>query len=684
MELLRTLWRGKHWIALCLFLVGFAGAYFAYGIATPVYTAKAVVTLESRQEQVVDLTSVMTGLTGDQTSINTEIEVMRSRGLAEKLVTRLDLTKDPEFNVSLREERLSINTIMRRFARVIGTARPRIERTDTEVLNQVVDAVLASIKISNVRQSYVFNIIATTESPEKASLLANSLADIYIEDQLEVKFQATRSATKWLTDRVAQLQVDLETAEAEVENFNANTSLINQEALVAQNRQVKDLRDRLAAGKATLAETTARLEMLQSTAAGNDTAAMAEAANDAILRQILLRLETSESNDLSPFTARFDQVLARAGLEVSRAKSQVQALSTTINQLSASIEQQSNDLVQLQQLQREATASRQIYEYFLTRLKETSVQQGVQQADSRVLSHAIVPRTPSAPRKLVITLLSMMLGTAAGATLVLLREVSLNTFRSTPELEKRTHTTVLGQIPSISARRRKNVLKYLTDKPTSAAVEAIRNLRTSILMSNMDKPPQVIMATSSIPGEGKTTLSIALTHNLSGLGKRVLLVEGDIRRRVFSEYFDIHDKKGLLAVLSGEEKLEDAVFHHPDLKADILIGERSSTNAADVFSSERFGAFLDELRAAYDYIVIDTPPVLAVPDARVIGQRADAIIYCVKWDSTTHRQVQQGLKSFSDVNVKVTGLTLNQVNMRGMKRYGYGDSYGAYSNYYDG
>ncbi len=221
------------------------------------------------------------------------------------------------------------------------------------------------------------------------------------------------------------------------------------------------------------------------------------------------------------------------------------------------------------------------------------------------------------------------------------------------------------------------------EKPNSGAAEAIRNLRTSLLLANVDKNPQVILSTSSIPGEGKTTQSIALALNFAQLGENVLLIEGDIRRRVFSQYFDVPSDKNFLAVLAGDASVDDVMRKDGPYRFDLLLGESSSVNAADLFSSDKFAAMLTELRGKYDRIIIDTPPVLAVPDTRVIGQRADAIVYSVKWDSTSQRQVLDGLKSLETVNLRVSGVALAQINKRGMKKYGYGDSYGNYQGYYE-
>lgn len=676
-QLLGTLWRGKLWIAMAMAVALLIGGYYAFVSAVPTYTSSATVALESRQDQVVDIESVVTGLGGDQSTINTEVEVLRSRGLLEQVVERLDLTNDPEFNAALRERSMfSLGALLS----VLRSSDEEV--SERRVLDSVIDVLSDKVAISNIRNSYVFRITVTTEAPRKSALIANTVAEAYIRDQISVKFEKTAQATEWLSDQVSTLRLDLENAETELKSFSSSTDLISPEGLFALNRQLKDLRDRKSNLTEAIAAQKAAVVNLE-TVEGLSPEEKAQRANDPGLARLAEDIQNGVEGAAESFETQYAVLLTRAQQEVLRLEAQFEAVDTSIAELTERIETQSSELVRLQQLEREAQANGLIYEAFLSRLKETTVQQGIQQADSRILSQAVVPLSPSAPKKPMILALSLILGAMVGGAAVLIREMSQNTYRVAEALERNTGLTVIGQIPTIPSRNRANVLQYLTDKPNSAAAEAVRNLRTSLLLANIDMPPRVIMSTSSIPGEGKTTQSISLAQNLSGLGKKVLLVEGDIRRRVFSEYFDIHDKPGFLSVLAGEASLQSAVTFNEQLQADILLGETSKVNAADLFSSDTFAQFLGTLRDAYDYVIIDTPPVLAVPDARVIGQHVDAILYTVKWDSTTHRQVNDGLKSLANVNLKVTGLVLSQIDQRGMKRYGYGDSYGAYQAYYN-
>ncbi|MEY8120435.1 GumC family protein [Falsihalocynthiibacter sp. BN13B15] len=699
-KLFRTVWRGKWWIALTTVLAVLIGGYKAYVVSIPLYTANSFVVLETRDEQITNIEGVLSGMSGDYMSIFTEIEVLQSRELIKKLVERLDLLQDPNFNGQVRSEatpsskaskysvgavKLAAKAAVKEL--IFGKAPPRLLPSAETIMDSVISNVLEAISVSNVSDTYVYRITVTTPDQKKSALIANSLAEVYILNQLDVKFEATEQATTWLTERVSELQVELETAESAVKTFNSGTALVSPASLEGLNRQVKDLRERLGGAASTSKIATMRLRDLESALETGNRSKMIDIAGDSSLKRTFDLVEKGTmSSDV--FDKQFQREIDRAKVEETRSTAQKMALQKSMDELEKQVEQQSKDLVVLQQLLREAEASRLIYDYFLGRLKETSVQQGIQQADSRVLSRAVVPTSPSAPNKSRILALSGILGVFLGAALVLLREMRQNKFRSAEELEAYTGYTVMGQIPIIPARKRKGVLEYLVTKPASASAEAVRNLRTSVLLSNIDKPPQIILSTSSIPGEGKTTQSIALVQNFSGLGKKVLLIEGDMRRRVFDQYFDISEERGIISVISGEAKLSDVVAHHKQLGADILVGEKGSASAADIFTSDSFAKFLAQARQAYDIIIIDSPPVLVVPDARVIAQSVDAILYAVKWDSTSKSQVVEGLRSFESVNARVTGLVLNQIAPGGMKRYGYGGVHSAYANYgknyYDG
>ncbi|WP_232830859.1 polysaccharide biosynthesis tyrosine autokinase [Tropicimonas sp. IMCC34011] len=679
-----TLWRGRLWIALAVALGILLAGYYAYFQTTSVYSASTTVALQREQPQVVDFQSVVSGVSTDSASMNTEIEIMRSAQLLTRVADALDLPQYPEFAPRLREEpTFSLGKAVQWVRELFGDANDAVvapPNRDSQLLTAA-NILRSKIDISLLRSSYVFRIQATSEDRELAARLANTLAEFYIRDQLTLKQEATEEATDWLSTRVSELKIELEQAVAAVNTFRAQTNLASTEALTGLNAQARDLRSRITAARAEVESAAARLAALD--AASGDPAAFADLAADPTLSRIAATGEAD--GDL--FETRATTVLERAEAELARAEAQLGTLERSAAQVDSQISDQSGDLVQLQQLEREAEASRLIYEHFLSRLKETSVQQGIQQADVRLLSAANVPGRPSAPNRSRIIVLGAILGLMIGAGLILLREMLQNTFRTTEDLHTKTGYAVMGTLPRLAAKNRRAVLDYVSSKPNSALAEAVRNLRTSLLLSNVDNPPKTVMLTSSTPGEGKTTASILLAQNLADLGKRVLLIEGDLRRRVFAEYFDIKGAKGIVSILSGEACFEETVVRDKDTGVDLLIAERPNVNAADLYASDRFAGFIRECEAAYDYVIIDTPPVLAVPDARVIGRICDAALYVVLWDVTKQKQVSQGLDLLRSVGVPIAGTILSRVDPKGMKRYGYegyGYGYGkAYAGYYE-
>lgn len=693
----RTLWRGKLWILLCVGLSLSLGIYKTFVTAVPLYTATAEMTLQVSTLPTLDIQAIVAGFSGDEASINTEMAVITSGELVRRLVDDLELDRDPEFNGNLPdpETRPSLLAPVRGAIRsallavLPKSSEPPEASVDPEALalqeqRDVVDAVRGIIETESSYDTYAFTISATSRDPEKAAVIANALARLYRDDQIRTKVETTERMAVWLSERVGELRAELNLRQNEIADLRARSALVSDEGLQALNEQAIALRGELAQVQSQLARTDERLTALRAAEEAGDTDAKVAAANDSQLEASAADLTTQGGAAQVRFDRRFEQILLQTEAERERAQDQVVELQQSADELSAQFESQSSDLLALQQLQQEVEASQALYETFLTRLKEATAQESAYEADSRLLTEA-GPGEQIEPRPARSLAIALLMGLLIGAGIVLVREFLQNTFRTAEDLEGRTGRPVLGQIPRIPVRARADVIEYLLKKPTSAGAEAVRNLRTSLLLSNLDRPPQVIMATSSVPNEGKTTSAIALAMNLAGLNKKVLLIEGDIRRRTFSAYFPGGaEKGGLLSVISGKQSLEAAVHRPAQLGIDVLMGERSAVNAADVFSSESFRQFLDHARSVYDYLIIDTPPVLVVPDARVIVQHVDAALYVVKWDATSTSQVDEGLRQFRSVNATIAGLVLSQVDPKGMKRYGYGGRYGAYSRYAKG
>lgn len=675
-KILRTLWRGKILITLCASVFAALAVYYVYFMATPIYQSTAVIMLNNREEQVVDLQSVVGGLGAEQSVINTELEVLRSRNLLGKVVDRLALDETAEFNRLLRDPSLFDRT-RENVKDWIGVNRGASSLTDEEQESRnyqaAIDGLKRRLSIRNVPQSLVFEITLSSTDAKRAALIANTIAETYIANQVDVKLEATDQATEWLASRVAELQIALEEAESDLKLFRAGTDLISPEVLVALENQRKDLRDRIADTEATVEAARARLAALEAAATPVEQVAI---SGDTQLEQYLARLDQADVAQL--FSARYAQITGRTEIEIGRNDSQLRTLQRSAEVLSLQIEEQSSDLIRLQQLIREAEATSVLYEYFLTRFKETSAQQGIHQADSRIISSAIIPISPSEPNKSLTMAIWTFMGLALGGGLVLIREVSSDTFQDASSLEHATNRAVIGQIPLITGRSRKDTIQYLIDRPTSAAAESVRNMRTSVLLSHADKPPRVIMMSSSLPGEGKTTLALALAQNLSAMGRNVLFIEGDVRRKILVHYLHNDSSHGIADVASGAVTLEEAVFTHQDYKVDILQSGESQLNAADLFSSKAFSDLIKRASQLYDNVIIDTAPVLLVPDARIIAQYVDALVLAVRWNKTRKDQVLDATDEFESIGAKVTGFALNGINFKKTK-----NAYASYGkNYY--
>ena len=679
-QLVRTIWRGKWLIAALLAVFGVLGFLYATKVAERVYVSSATVSIQSNQAQVTDLDALVGGVSAEQPSLNTEIYLIKSRQLLRRLVVAEGLTNDPEFNPQLAE--VSSFSIAGIRNMVLGAPEPR-DYSEEELIRIAVDRLRARLTVTNPRQSLVFEIGVSTGSAQKSTDLANALAQTYINDQLLFKEEQSVEAIEFLEIRTAELQNELNAAELAVKDFAAGIELVSPEALIAKNRQVKELRDRLAALEAIIEQRQALVELYQSFDLNAATAADVALFDSRVLSRLFSTITQSDSH-----RTRFDDTFTieadRAQTELAQTQAQKTALEAAVAELETEVANESRDLLTLQQLQRESEATGEIYGYFLARLKEAEVQQGTQQADARLLSPAVEPLRASSPRVLIITFIAGILGAMLGAGLVLLREMNKGGIRTAADLQKLAGQSVLGQIPMAPIKKRNKLLPFLESKSNTPFSESVRNLRTSLLLANPTVEPCVILMTSSVPGEGKTTTAIALAHSLAGMGKSVLLMEGDIRKNTLGQYFN-----GLQAKTVNKAdsmSFADSKVTIDELGFDLMTGVQMKANPADFLSSQEFKDLIAEARSNYDHVIIDAPPVLPVTDARIIGQQADAILFAVAWDATRTVVVEAGLGEITNSGLKLTGLILTKIDGKKAKSYGgatrYSSYYGEYSKSY--
>ena len=728
------LWRGK-WIVMLSILIFGAIGYMSASQIEPTYKATAKVMFEPNRENVINLDQVVVGpdLRGD--GLANQVEILRSTNLIERVVRLEELNRNPEFNPSLREPEPTLIDNVRSVLNmpvalitetlqdlgILDPPPPAPPPPDPEIVaereRQTVNRnVLSRLELEPVRGARVIDISFISLDPTTAARVANRIAEQYIVDQLEARLEATRAATDWLSVRVDELEQRVQVAEDAVERAraelagDAGASLeITQQQLSALNAALSTTRNAASAARSTFE----RLD--NAFREGRDFGAIAEfraselirdfrsreadlvrrraglvntvAENHPALREVDAQLEeVRESMD-----AEARRVISAARAEWISEQEQLQRLEAEVQELETKALEQSRQAITLRQLEREAQARRALYENFLTRLTEVSEQEELQASDARILAAAERPHAALAGQQQRTIMVALAVGAFLGLVIVFLREVLNNTYRSGLQLETMTGEPLLGSIPAIGWRiRRRDVLKNFRENPKSSLAESIRSLRTSILFSNIDNPPRVVMFTSSVPREGKSTTSMLMAMTSRQMGKSAIIVDCDLRLPALARLLNADDgNPGLLSVISGKATLDEAIFRDPETGLHVLMTKpsepRSSLNAADVLSSNRFRDLIQQLRESYDLVILDTPPAVIVADARILAPLVDAVVYIVRWHHTPRGAVLEGLKELQAVNAPIAGMAMVQVNETQASNYeegGYGYNRGKYKDYY--
>lgn len=710
----RTLMRYKWGIVGLAFVVTLLAILVVFSIK-PTYRATATLLIDSQRANVVSIEEVYGLENSNDEYLLTQFEILKSRRLAEKVVTQLNLQLNPEFNqpsghmLNWRDY-LPADWALADWLPFLATPTDSAGSPDAE-FNQFVNDFRERVTVSPVRKTLLVDLSFEANDPQLAARVANTIGRAYIEDNLESKLEVTAQASSWLSGRLTELQTDKQAAEARLQQYLDEENLVGEDGgAVFANRQVDLVATKLMDAQRERMRLETVYKQIQN---ANGSTARYELVPGVLqdptvqsIKQSVLQSELKVSELAKRYGPKHPKMIsAQSELDRSQRSLRIQvvsvingiksdyeaalanerALESSLGESRDSVQEVQRDEFQRQDLQAEVDGKTAIYETFLQRFNETNATDGLTAANARVVDPAVVPVLPAKPNKKLVVVLALAVSLMLGVMIAFLIESMNNTIQTSDDVERKLGATLLGVLPLLGTKRANPHMTYSAyiSDPQSRFSESVRTIRTGVVLSALDNPHKVIAVTSTVPLEGKTTVSMSLAYALGQMG-RVLLIGADMRRPAFQKAMgDDLDVSGpgLSDFVAGTAKMEECIHCVEGAGIDVLASGTVPPNPLELLSSKRFAKMLEVLETKYDRIVIDTAQVQAVSDSLVISKLVGAMIYVVKADSTHQKQVYSGLKRLKEVDAPVIGVVLNMVNIKKAQRY-YAEDYGGYYDSY--
>ena len=711
----RRLLRRHRWLIL-----GTAAAITALTAAyvfsvTPLYRAEAKVLVEGDKGQSLNLQGLVPGAQPDLTAIETQAAIIASSELASKAVDRLHLVDDPRYNPELRP---SGGGLLARAGRVFGWlgglfggGEPKADAASAELLHEaIINRYLAGLRVVPDEKSRVISVAYDSPSPDFSARAANTAAALYVEQAAPKPDSTAKSAgpagasATELGDRVAAAERRL--AEFHSSSAGAGNALIYQQQLARLDGDLSQLR-------LDIADAKAKSDQAQQLAASDKAMSVETPIDDAVvqdLRQQYNKLQADLAELRTEYTdshPKVQEVLAqqaelrgkiRAELgkvaqtlrsQYDQLKAREQKLMQDESRLQAKINEQSGAEAKKAALELDVKTSRELYQAMLARINQQPSADGekARQPATRIISEAAVPTSPVYPQKAATVGAAFGLSLVIGILLALVIEYVESGFRTRSELESRTGLAVLGLVPLApkSANPKPPHMRAL-DEPNSTYGEAIRSLRSALLQPRGGYRPRVIMVTSSIPGEGKTSTAVSIATTAARARLKTILVECDVLRPSLYNALHCSIGPGLGDYLAGRARIEEVVRVDPVSGAHYITAGDPMPSASELLDSEGLRLLVTGMREIYDLVVINSPPVLAVSDTVVVQRLVDETVFLVRWKKTPRDIVFAALRQIAESGGTIAGLALTQVDVRKHSIYEFGKHadkyYSAYRSYH--
>ena len=677
----------------------------------PRYTATAQVLLEPRKEKVFGADNILPELNLDSGNIDSQLAVIQSINMLRRVVEKEKLTADAEFGQAPPAGLLSLLLGLFASGDAQQTALAKPDDAIPPYVLRSIGRLRNALEVTRVNRTYILSISVTSADPAKATRLANAVADAYVVDQLDARYDAAKRASTWLADRMEGLQDQLRQSEQAVAAFRKEHNLqatgSGDNKITISDQQLSDLNGKLIAARADVAERRAKYEQAVNvtTHGGN-----LQAIPDVVRSNVISSLRTQQAEvarkeaDLSAhygdqhplvintraerrdiersISAEVQRILVNLKNDYDVAKSREDSLQASLYEVTGQTGQDNGVAVRLRELERLNTANKTLFDNFLSRTNITREQASFEEREARVISPATKPSAPSFPKKGLVEALAGVVGLLLGVGGSVALDMLNSGFMTPRELEDKVGYPVLAAIPLLAEKDRKvddeivDPSRYLIAKPLSRYAEVVRSIRVGIRMADVDNPAKVILITSAIPDEGKSTLAQSLAFSAVRAGERVLLIDCDLRHPSLSKYFGLEDKPGLVDFLTNSVSFEDVIALQNGLT--ILPAGMKSQNPPDLLGSARFKHLVEKLREVFDYIIINSSPVEPVIDAKVLSAIVDKVVFAVRWQTTKRELVASNLEFFARQQ-KLAGVALNMIDEAKAPRYG---AYAHYSGYY--
>ena len=702
-EYLRILFKFKWGILSIAFLTGLLGLYTAYK-AVPIYRSTVILQIEKQQNNMLN-----SGFYFDFQSkfYETQYELIRSWGVAEMAAERLGLLDADHLEGNVKEPKEPSFSWRSLIPDFLSYKPPEI--TPDVRRAGIISSIKNGARVDSVAESQLVTISFESSDSEMASRKANTVAESYIDFLRDKNLADITGDQSWFSSRLVKAREDLEEAQIALQDFLDRQGMVETsegvDALQNQSYQAA-LTRREDARQQKLALQRLNNEIKQARTNGTSLDTITALTSRGIVTSLKSNLSKARQ-EVSKLSQRYGprhprMIEAQSALDSAanayetelesaadgvlvdyqRAVTAEAEYTNFLDTAEADIQALNRSRAELTHLQDQVKTSRDLFEQLQAgEQRGELLQGGIQKINATIIEYARPGLYPVRPNKQRMTMTWVMGGLVLGVGLAFLLNLMDNTFKGSEDVERRLNLPVLGQLPQLKIDKGKKLepMSFVLSQPRSAFSESIRTIRTGVILSMLDKPKSIITVTSSVPGEGKTTLAINLAHSIQQM-KKTLLIDADMRRPMVHRAKKIEQPRpGLAALMTGEATFEEAHEETED-GLHVIPAGTVPANPLELLSSQKFKDMVAELQEIYDVIIIDSAPALAVSDALVVSQLADAQLYVIRADATPYQAAQQGIKRLRRVNAPLLGCILNQV-VAGGGGYGYG-KYGKYGRYY--